>query len=214
MKRFLWISLCALLFLTAAGNFFISKIRLDHAFNKTRAQLISIALSGAHLVSAEEVFDVPLEQKSEWTPEYQVIYQKLVKIKEANPSVKYVYVMTTTNQPGIMQYVVDADPVPQIITAKSPSSLPGDRYDARQLPELLDAFKGANADKKITTDDWGTFISGYAPIYDASGNAIAILGVDTDASFILGRQKSVKLRGNILLFTGLLLIISLATLKR
>jgi len=130
MKRFLWIFLAGLLFFTASTSFLIQKSRRDNAFNRTREQLLLIASNAALLISADEVFDLPLEQKSEWTPEYQVIYKKLVKIKEANPSLKYVYVMAATNQPGILQYVVDANPVPEIITAKCPTSLPGDKYDA------------------------------------------------------------------------------------
>ncbi|HXH60486.1 MAG TPA: diguanylate cyclase, partial [Fimbriimonadaceae bacterium] len=51
-------------------------------------------------------------------------------------------------------------------------------------PAMVQAYKTglATADKEPTTDEWGTFISGYAPIRDETGNVIAISGVDLEAS--------------------------------
>jgi len=213
MKRFLWIFICALLFLMVLSNYVFYGFYLRNTFNKARERLMLIASNAALSISADEVFNVPLVQRSEGTPEYQVLYQKLVKIKEANPSiVKYVYIMTATNQPGIMQYVIDADPVPEIITARCPTSLPGDKYDARQIPELLNAYNGPDADKEITTDVWGTFISGYAPIRDIDGKPVAIIGVDSDATSIKNMQKRVRLLGGAAIFTGFLFILSFTTL--
>ncbi|MDD5108229.1 MAG: hypothetical protein PHC29_01785 [Candidatus Omnitrophica bacterium] len=213
MKKFLWIFISTLMFLVAALNFFIYQYRLNDTFNRTRQRLISIASNVVLSIDAQEVLKIPLEQRSEGTPEYLAIYYKLEEIKNKNlPFVKYIYIMTTTVKPGILQYVVDADPVPQIITARCPTSLPGDKYDARQLPEMLEAYNAPTADRKITTDAWGTFISGYAPIRDTTGVTIAILGVDSDGTSIQIMQKSTKTRGIIVLFTGLLFIISFTTL--
>jgi len=213
MKRFLWIFLCGLLFLVVLSCYIFYGLYLRNTFNKTRERLMLIAANAALSISADEVFNIPLEQRSEGKPEYMIVYGKLTKIKEANPSfVKYVYIMTTTNEPGILRYVVDADPTPQIITANCPTSLPGDKYDARKLPELLNAYGGTSADKKITTDVWGSFISGYAPIRDASGQPIAIIGVDSDAAFIKIMQNKAKVLGQAAIFTGLLFVLSFLSL--
>ncbi|MDD6156353.1 MAG: methyl-accepting chemotaxis protein [Lachnospiraceae bacterium] len=55
--------------------------------------------------------------------------------------------------------------------------------------EFCEAMEGAwngtiTGDKEITTDEWGSFLSGYAPIFDANGNVVAILGVDCRADSI------------------------------
>ncbi len=171
-----------------------------------------IASGAASTVDADEVFNVPLTQWSEGTPAYMVVYRKLEKVKTANPAVKYAYIMTTTNEPGILRYVVDADPVPEIITAHCPTSLPGDKYDARNLPEMLSAYNGPSADKKITSDVWGVFVSGYAPIRDTSGRAIAILGVDSDATSLQAMEKNVKILEVVALCAGLLFLLSFLTL--
>lgn len=210
MKRFLLPVLSGVLFLIVLGAFIFLHYRLIDNFKQVRERVMLIASNSSLAISADEIFSVPLEQASEGSAGYLVVYQKLLKIKEANPSVKYAYIMAATNQAGILQYVVDADPVPGIITAKCPTSLPGDKYDARQFPEMIDAFNGPAADKKITSDEWGFFISGYAPIYDDSGKSIAILGIDTDAVSIQAMQDQRRITGRVLLFTGVLFIVLLA----
>ena len=57
-----------------------------------------------------------------------------------------------------------------------------------------DIFEGepwqAMAERRITTTtpqdagDWGVLVSGFAPIYDSSGNAFAVVGADIDVAFI------------------------------
>lgn len=207
-KRSLWIP-AGLLFLAALGSFVFNEYRIGSTINKIREKTISIA-SGAVLgINAEEVIGLPLEQRNEDTLEYKMLYEKLIRIKQSNPYLEYVYIMATTGQWGILQYVIDADPVPQIITAKSPTAFSGDTYDARNLPEMIDAFKGATADREITTDAWGVFISGYAPIRDIAGNSVAILGVDVDARPIQAMQKTSGALKVAILSTGILLLVSL-----
>jgi len=212
MKRFIWVSLCGVIFLAALTCFLFFELQLQKHFTKTREQLILIASNAARNISADEVFAVPLTQWSEGTPEYMVLFRKLEAVKASNPFVKFVYIMTSTVQPGILQYVVDADPAPEIITAHCPTALPGDKYDARNLPEMLGAFGGPAADKKITSDVWGVFISGYAPIRDTNGKAVAILGVDTDATLARDMQKNARTSGRIALWLGLLFLVSWLTL--
>ena len=195
MKRYLWVLLAGLLFWTALGNFIFSTYRLSSTFSQTRQQLMLVASNAALCIDARQLLQVPLQQSGDGSVAYRAIFEKLEIIKQINPFLKYVYIMTATDEPGILQYVVDADPVPQVITARSPSALPGDKYDARQLPEMLEAYNGPTADKKNITDEWGVFISGYAPIRDANGKPVAILGVDADAAQIYVLQKNVRLSG-------------------
>jgi len=210
MKRFPWVLALAAIFLITLGFYISCEYRLRSTFTQTRESLIFIASNAALGVSADEVLQIPLTQRSEGDPEYMAITRKLEKVKEANPFVKYAYIMTATDEPGILQYVVDANPVPEIITAHCPTSLPGDKYDARSIPELLNAYNQATADKEVTKDVWGVFISGYAPIRNTSGKAVAILGVDTDGNAILKMQEEAKKAGVVALIVGLVLLISFA----
>jgi hypothetical protein len=214
MKRFLWVILFLGIFLSALSNYLVGEYRLRNNFNKTREKLMLIAADAALSIDAAELLRVPLVQRAEATPEYEVVYQKLTKIKQANPLVKYVYTMVATDQPGILQYVVDADPAPEIITAGCPTALPGDKYDAHGIPEMMNAYYGPSADREITVDAWGVFVSGYAPIRDSSGKAVAILGVDTDAAQMQIMQKISQENLTRVLITGILFILSFATVIR
>jgi hypothetical protein len=208
MKRFLGIFIATILYLLAVGNFVFLQYRLQSSFEQTQERLKLIAANAALSIDVEALQKVPLEQRGEGTAEYQSIAQKLIMIKKINPTLKYVYIMTATNQPGILQYVVDADPLPQIITARCPTALPGDKYDARELPDLINAYDRPTADRKVTTDVWGTFISGYAPIQDVFGKTVGILGVDTDAAWVGRMQNKINLAGRLALGAGFLFILS------
>ena len=209
MKRFLWVFLTVLLFWVGLGNYIFCTYRLRDAFSQIREQLMSITSNAALSIDAQELLEVPLQQIGDSSLAYRAIFDKLETVKQTNSSLKYVYIMTTTDQLGILQYVVDADPAPQVITARSPSAFPGDKYDARKLPEMLEAYSGPAADKKITSDEWGSFISGYAPIRDSDGKSIAILGVDIDAAKIYMLQKNVRLSGLLALAAFFIFLISL-----
>ena len=208
MKRFLAIFIAAIVFLFAVGNFIFSQYRLENALQQTRERLMLIAANAVLSIDVEVLQKIPLVQRGEGTIEYQSITDKLVLIKKINPTLKYVYIMTATDQPGIMQYVVDADPLPQIITARCTTALPGDKYDARELPELINAYDRPTADRKVSTDAWGTTISGYAPIQDIFGKSVGILGIDTDASWVDLMQKKISLSGRLALGAGFLFLLS------
>ncbi|MCX5668763.1 MAG: hypothetical protein NTX89_01395 [Candidatus Omnitrophica bacterium] len=208
MKRCSAISFTAILFLLMVGNFVFSDYRLQSSFQETRERLISIAANAALSIDVAVLKKIPLVQRGEGTPEYQLIAQKLLMIKKINPTLKYVYILTATDQPGILQYVVDADPLPQIITARCPTALPGDKYDARELPDLISAYDRPAADRKVTTDVWGTFISGYAPLQDEFGKTVGIIGIDTDATWVDLMQKKIRLFARLALGAGFLFLLS------
>ncbi len=206
MKRYISVILAALLFLSALGNFFFQKYRFHNTFNSLRQELMLIASNAALSIDAAELRKVPLKQSGEGSVVYQDISDKLIRIKQTNLSLKYVYILTATNKPGILQFVVDADPLPKIITARCLTSLPGDQYDARGIPEMMNAYDGPSADKEILRDAWGSFVSGYAPIRDSDGNTVAIIGVDADAAFLQAMQNNVRGSGRVALFAGILFV--------
>jgi methyl-accepting chemotaxis protein len=209
MKRFFWILIALLLFWTALGNFIFRTYQLRETLEQTRQKLLLVVSNAALLIDVSALLQVPLEPTGDSSEAYRIVFNQLETIKQTNPSLKYAYILMTTDKPGILQYVVDADPAPQIITAQSLRALPGDKYDARTFPEMLKAYTEPAADKTIKADAWGVFISGYAPIHDLSGQAVAILGVDVDAGKMLELQKKVSFSGLLAGATFFVLLISL-----
>lgn len=63
-----------------------------------------------------------------------------------------------------------------------------DVYEDADLDLVKEGLKGPVSTAEPYTDEWGTFMTGYAPIYDSDGNAIAILGVDMDIATVKDKQ--------------------------
>ncbi len=192
MKRVLLWSVCGIIFVGALGHILFYEHAKDIKRQELRQELMAIAAKSAPAIDAAALIRIPLTMDGDKSPEYKEIFDTLSQIKEANPIVKYAYILTTTREPGVLQFVVDADPLPAIVTARSQRSFPGDTYDARRYPEMLNGFRWPSADRKINEDEWGVTLSGYAPIHDPNGKAVAILCIDMDASRLRAYRDAIE----------------------
>ncbi|MFC1674419.1 HD domain-containing phosphohydrolase [Candidatus Omnitrophota bacterium] len=199
-------------FSAVISNFFISKFYMETQFTQLRNQLMTIAQTAALTVDAHILLGIPLNREGISTAQFQIVADKLRKIKEANPDIEYIYTMTKTDQEGIWQYVVDPDPLSEEEEEAGLSSFPGDKYDASRFPQMLKGFEEASADHEFEVDEWGATLSGYAPIYDANGKVVAMLGIDMMADNILKVQKLFYKRLAVLLGLGVSISIFLGTL--
>jgi two-component system sensor histidine kinase GlrK len=57
-----------------------------------------------------------------------------------------------------------------------------EEYDISNFPEMKKAFAGPSADRETSSDKWGRWLSGYAPLINYQGYPVAIVGVDMAAS--------------------------------
>jgi putative nucleotidyltransferase with HDIG domain len=144
------------------------------------------------MVDADTLTQVPLNRQGASSPPFGTIANALLRIKKANPPIKYIYTMARTQQPGRLVFVVDPQPREKLNPGLT--SYPGDFYDATGLPAMLKAFDEPSADVKLGRDSWGVFLSGYAPIRDKSGKTVAILGVDMTADAVLKTQTAMRNR--------------------
>jgi hypothetical protein len=92
----------------------------------------------------------------------------LKEILRSNNTIKDIYILTKTEQEGIWQFIVDID-TSNTIKGRPKAAYPGDRYNAARFPQLLKGYDGPSADEYIETDEWGSALSGYAPIRDDRG---------------------------------------------
>ncbi|MBN1527284.1 MAG: HD domain-containing protein [Candidatus Omnitrophica bacterium] len=202
----------AMLFVGTISNFFIYRYAFDAQFNDLREKLKTIAQTAALMIDAGTLKEIPLKRTGMETPQYKTVVAQLAAIKDANPQIKYIYIMAMTGREGILQFVSDpAKPTADDIR-KGRTTYPGDTYDASGFPEMLRAFHGPSADKKLEIDKWGATLSGYAPIRDRKGRAVAILGVDMGAEEVYGAQVDVKRRAAFVLLMGLVISLLLASL--
>ncbi|MEW6101221.1 MAG: HD domain-containing phosphohydrolase [Candidatus Omnitrophota bacterium] len=204
----------SMLFAGALSNLLIYKFSLESQFNELRSKLMIIAQTAGLLIDADTLLGVPLSHQGTNSEAYKVIAQKLKKIREVNPQIKYIYTMARTQEEGIWQFIVDPEPEPQAGRGNkdNPTSYPGDRYDASRFPEMLKAFHGPSADTKLEIDEWGVTLSGYAPVRDSAGEAVAMVGVDVTADNVYLTQKAVHRRAFLVMLLGIITSIALGML--
>ncbi len=206
------ILMVSLLFVMTLSNFLIYRFSLNSQFNQVRNELRTLARMSIIMVDAEALSHVPLNKDGVNSAAYKTIAEKLNKIKQANPFIKYIYTLKKTDKTNLLQFIVDPEPVTLSNRKKFPTSYPGDIYNAESSPEMLKAFLEPTADKKLTLDRWGVFLSGYAPIINKDGQPIAILGIDMSAQDLRDTQKEINHRSIFVLFIGIFISIILGLL--
>ena len=202
----------SLFFTMALSDFFIYRFTLNNQLELLRQQLISIAQTGSLQIDADMLLRVPLDRKGIDSPEYRTIASRLEKIRKLNSTIKYIYTFRKSKDPAVLRFIVDLDPELKVRKQNSVTAYPGDPYLASRFPEMLRAFDGASADKKIMEDEWGTTLSGYAPLRNRLGVAVAILGIDMDATEVYRAQRQVNRAALIVFLLGVLLSILLGIL--
>jgi putative nucleotidyltransferase with HDIG domain len=204
----------AMLFVALLSNTLILQFTLNAQFEQLREKLKVIARTAALTVDVDTLLSVPLNSGGMDTPQYQSVVRKLKRIKEENQPIAFIYTMARTDRDGIWQFIVDADPL--VKRKDGITSYPGDKYNVARFPEMMRAFDGASADRKLEVDEWGALLSGYAPIVDQDGRAVAVLGVDMSAKDVFATQQAVHRRFIIVILLGglLSLILGMVISKR
>lgn len=142
----------------------------DYLLNASRSQTMAIAESAANTIDAEQI--ARIEAGGEGTEDYLVVLEQLQGFLVSD-DVEYIYTMRRVD--GVVQFVVDAD--------TEEGAAIGEEYETYDKIDM--ALDGeASMDDEVTTDEWGSFYSAFAPIKDADGNVVAIVGVDCSVDSI------------------------------
>jgi adenylate cyclase len=129
------------------------------------------------------------------TPAYLTIKTKLEKMRAVSPNISNFYIMQIRGD-KIVFLVDDATDTPAAI---------GDVY---QEPEavLWHANDGIQVSPDLYTDEWGTYLSAYAPIQGTSGTSTLIVGADILAGTVVDRENFIG--STIYLVMGLAILIA------
>ncbi|HRE88454.1 MAG TPA: PDC sensor domain-containing protein, partial [Myxococcota bacterium] len=169
---------------------------LDNLWSRIR--MTTVALS--ELIDAERLATIDRAEH----PYRQELQRHFGTIIATAPEFASIYVFVATDDPNTMRFVVDVD------VRRAPGAF-GQTYDASDYKEMRDGFEGPTLETEPVADAWGVSVSGFAPIRDATGRAIALLGVDVDAARI-ERMKSALLTIAVGAYLGALVLLALAAL--
>lgn len=129
-------------------------------------------------------------------PQYRRNLDLLRSLERANADIAFLYVMRRSG--GRVYFVLDSD-------ASEDQAPPGREYPSH-APGLLQGFVHPAADRQPATDEWGTFMSGYAPL--RNGNGEYLIGVDMRTEELDRQLQAIRLAA--LLSTALATLLALA----
>lgn len=139
---------------------------------------VSVAKTAAEFVDAE--LFVALQEGDEETEAYEVILNNLTSFL-LDENIEYIYTMRMDGDKLV--FVVDAD--------QEDGAAIGEEYEI--YDKIEEAFAGETTlDDEVTSDDWGSYYSGFAPIFDGEENVVGIVGVDCGIDSINARVSKLQ----------------------
>jgi len=160
----------------------------------TRDELTSIASIVATQVNGDVMKNIT--QGDEDTLEFIAMRDQLYAMQKANSEIRYLYTMRIKGEDVV--FVVDAE-----YGISDNAAGIEEIYDT-PTTEMLEGFNKPITEHEFTNDQWGSFISGYAPILDSTGSIVGIVGVDMSSDRVIQRQDFI---GNIIYLIMLIGII-------
>ncbi len=174
-----WVGLAVFGFLSILGLIFGNKIE-SNTHESIKKQLISVARDAAHFVDGDVHRKIRLDGAGE-NSEYVKENEKLRKVLNANENLRYVYTCYLDGRK--IKFGLDpTEPGDHDFDGTEDHSDFGQVYDAAPpaLEQSLQTAKSV-ADDHPFHDQWGSFISGYSPVFTSDGKLEAIVGVDLSA---------------------------------
>lgn len=129
----------------------------------------------AQAIPASEIQQLQGTEADLTSPAYLDLKNLLERERAVNTGVRFIYLIGRAPDGQLFFYVDSEDP-------DSPDySPPGEQYP--EATPVMHAFfdNGISTSEGPDRDRWGVWISAYAPVRDANGNLIALLGMDLPA---------------------------------
>lgn len=181
-----WVFSISLIIIVLASVFSVTLVTYGKARqltrNEIRARLVSAAATAALVIDADSHTKIPAENKGAGL-EFEKLRATLKKLRGSIANARYVYTLRIQADNKI-QVIADSN------TTENLNRLNNGNTKATQ--SMLAAFQrgnGPEAEPEFFTDDWGQWLSGYAPILRADGSVEAILGIDLAAAQVWELEK-------------------------
>lgn len=146
-----------------------------NAMQRSQDLMLSRAVTAAAAMPADEIRELNGDSSDLDNPTYQSIRQRLMRIRQENPGMRFVYLFGRQSNGEIFFYV-DSEPA-----NSEDYSPPGETY-SEASSEVHAAFvEDRPFIEGPVSDSYGTWISAIAPVVDQStGQVVALMGIDVD----------------------------------
>lgn len=144
--------------------------RIDTA---QRELLVVQAKQAALLVTPQDVASLSGTSADLANPLYQRLKSQLTAFREADPQIRFVYVMGYHPELRTQFFYVDSEPV-----NSDDYSPPGQIFPDTRQEDIERYLAGEPYTDGPYVDSWGEWVSGYVPMAGPSGDTVAMIGID------------------------------------
>jgi methyl-accepting chemotaxis protein len=197
----------ALLFVVAfaAIFFWLENFVTGMAMTTVRNEILATAKTAAAGIDGD-AHTALFESGKIDDPTYTQMASFLRSVKKTNPRASGMYTY--------IQLPNETDQVRLVVSAALPPGEQADTAAAQNLseciqipsssrpelgevytwisPAMLDGTRIASVESELLPDEWGTWLSGYAPIYNSKGEPVGAVGVDMCAQNVILLQQSIR----------------------
>jgi diguanylate cyclase (GGDEF)-like protein len=181
-RRLLYSHFLAVVLVSGSIGTLFYRAALDSLYESLRVRLQNSAALLSRSIDARELEEIraPLDIER---PAYRRYLELLREYQSSNEDIAFIYVMRLQGEEVI--FVLDSD-------ASSEQALPGTVF-YEEAPRLRAGFSSVAADDEITSDRWGSFLSGYAPLKNGEGRYL--VGLDMRADEVDRKLSRLRVAG-------------------
>ncbi|MDB5237400.1 MAG: Two-component system, cell cycle sensor histidine kinase PleC [Parcubacteria group bacterium] len=197
-RPYYWVIAALIIIIGIAASAYVY-VQVDRS---SRADIIERAATLAEAIPPDQVQALKGNAGDLALPQYQLLKALMMREHAANPGIRFVYLIGAEPDGTLFFYADSEDP------ASPDYSPPGQEYpEASPAMHVFFSDGGKSLAEGPDRDRWGLWISAYAPVRDADGKLIAMLGMDVPAeSYLINLIAEASLP---LLLAALILILLL-----
>jgi len=173
------------------GTFFYHSAT-SNLFSSLQVRLMNSAAIISRVIDADDLIDIR-SPEDVTASSYRKNLALLRDFEKANDDIAFIYVMRKEGDSIV--FVIDSD-------SSADQALPGREYTV-SVPNLESGFETLIADQEIVCDEWGCFLSGYAPLKNGQGKYL--VGIDMRADEVSRKFRTIRIAGIISLIFSIIL---------
>ena len=171
------------LFTSISLSLFISSSVKQTMREDLQKQLHNVVSVGSLIIQGDEL-DLLVDQSQENSPAYLNVKKQLQAVRDSSLNIRHVYTMRMGSDQSFY-FIVDAEE-----SLEEMSHLGEEYPNPTELQRKIFTHpSGAYVESVFNTDQWGTWLSGYAPIFNSQGELAGIIGADISAEHVVKYER-------------------------
>lgn len=169
----------------------VYRVSKNSILEELRTRVKGIAATSSLLIDPKSVEAIQSSEDKN-TVSCRKLVSILKEIKKNNERIEFIWIMRRSQKrKGFSEFIIENsvfDSFQELDSNQNGILDPEEEFaevgtiyeESQDFPELEAGYNAPAADRKVQTDKWNVSLSGYAPIRDADGKSIAVLGVDVN----------------------------------